>query len=102
MHFPFLGLRLGVLALCCFLVLGQRAYALDPHKQITQYVHDAWKTNDGLPQNASQALLQTRDGYLWVGTEEGLSRFDGSRFKVFNSQNTAGIKSNFILALFED
>lgn len=44
----------------------------------------AWSTEDGLPGNSVTALLQARDGYLWVGTTHGLARFDGVRFKVFN------------------
>ncbi len=53
------------------------ATALDPAKAITQYAHQVWKTDQGLPQNSIQAILQTRDGYLWLGTERGLVRFDG-------------------------
>ena len=46
-------------------------YALDPDKAITQYAHDIWQVEDGLPQNSAGAVVQTRDGYLWIGTEEG-------------------------------
>jgi len=42
-----------------------------------------WTTEDGLPKNTVISLLQTHDGYLWVGTREGLARFDGVRFTVF-------------------
>ena len=41
-----------------------------------------WQTDEGLPQNSVHAIAQTRDGYLWVGTREGLARFDGVRFTV--------------------
>ncbi len=47
------------------------------------YLSDVWQTEEGLPQNAIQAITQTRDGYLWVGTPVGLVRFDGVRFTVF-------------------
>jgi ligand-binding sensor domain-containing protein len=42
-----------------------------------------WRVRDGLPQNAVQALAQTPDGYLWIGTNGGLVRFDGSKFRLF-------------------
>ncbi|HEX3798671.1 MAG TPA: two-component regulator propeller domain-containing protein [Verrucomicrobiae bacterium] len=66
-----------------------------------QYSSRAWLMEEGLPQNAVQALTQTRDGYLWVGTLKGLSRFDGAQFTVFNPQNTPGLKSSSISALCE-
>lgn len=60
------------------------AQALDPGKALTQYVLDVWQIEQGLPQNSVQAIAQTRDGYLWIGTSEGLARFDGLRFTVFD------------------
>ena len=67
-----------------------------------QYRFDSWMTGDGLPQNSVYEIIQTRDGYLWLATADGLARFDGVRFTVFNKANTAGIKSNRFIALFED
>jgi PAS domain S-box-containing protein len=75
---------------------------LDPSKSITQYVHDIWTTENGLPQNSVLALAQTPDGYLWLGTEEGLVRFDGMRFVTFNKGNTPGFQSNEVDALLVD
>jgi signal transduction histidine kinase/ligand-binding sensor domain-containing protein len=66
------------------LVCTTSAYALDPHKAITQFVHTAWTGQDGAPSNI-QALAQTTDGYLWLGTATGLFRFDGVRFTHFES-----------------
>src|SRR5688572_1896983 len=57
--------------------------------------------SDGVPHNAVSSVLQTRDGYLWIGTAQGLARFDGVRFKVFNAQNTPAIKGQRILFLHE-
>ena len=51
---------------------------------LAEYVSRVWQTENGLPQNAVQAIVQTRDGYLWLGTPAGLVRFDGVRFTVFN------------------
>ena len=56
----------------------------------------------GLPKSVVRALLQTRDGYLWIGTPEGLARFDGVDFTVFDENNTPGLKSRDIVSLFED
>jgi PAS domain S-box-containing protein len=75
---------------------------LDPSKAITQYTHDVWKTEAGLPQNSVLAITQTRDGYLWLGTEEGLARFDGVSFSVFDKRTTPAIGTNTISALLED
>ena len=61
------------------------ASALDPAKRITQYGRDVWQIEDGLPQSTMKAIEQTREGYLWLGTEEGVARFDGMRFTVFDS-----------------
>ena len=74
---------------------------LDPTKAITQYIHESWNTSNGLPQNNGHALCQTRDGYIWIGTQEGLVRFDGMRFTVFNNKNSI-LPDNWINALAED
>jgi signal transduction histidine kinase/ligand-binding sensor domain-containing protein/CheY-like chemotaxis protein len=75
---------------------------LDPHKPISQYVHKVWHSDDGLPQNSAQAMLQTNDGYVWIGTEEGLVRFNGVEFKVFNKDNTDAIRHNDVRVLYQD
>ena len=62
----------------------------------------SWQTEQGLPQNTVQSILQTRDGYLWLGTKEGLARFDGVRFVVFDKQNTPQLPHNQIRHLYED
>ena len=66
----------------CFLLLlaGKSCLAVDPSKQITQYAHSVWRTQDGFLNGAISEITQTRDGYLWIGTENGLLRFDGVRF----------------------
>lgn len=77
-------------------------YALDPNKSITQYIHDVWKMDDGLPQNVVTEIVQARKGYIWLGTQEGLVRFDGVQFTVYDKKNTVEIKKDYIIALFED
>jgi len=66
------------------------------------FLVDAWTTEEGLPQSSVIALTQTRDGYLWMGTLNGLVRFDGSRFTVFDQSNTPGLGNSPIVYLFED
>src|SRR5262245_4349483 len=63
---------------------------------------DSWTTDNGLPQNEINDITQTRDGYLWLTTCNGLARYDGARFKVFNPGNTKGLKTSRLQYLFED
>lgn len=62
---------------------------------------DTWTTENGLPQNSINDILQTRDGYLWLATNGGLVRFDGARFVVFD-RSVEGIKSQRVRRLLED
>ncbi|MGH7595183.1 MAG: two-component regulator propeller domain-containing protein [bacterium] len=89
------------LALSTSDLIGQTAapFILDPSKAITQYSHDVWQYDQGLPQSAIQALTQTPDGYIWIGFEEGLARFDGVQFTLFQKANTPAITYNNIFAL---
>ena len=82
-----------------FVVCAVPLQAIDPSPAITQYVHRAWRTEDGLPQITAMALAQTPDGYLWIGTNNGLARFDGVRFTVYNRTNTPELRDNAITAL---
>jgi len=76
--------------------------ALDPTKAVTQYMIGYWNDETGLPQNNVRSILQTKDGYTWIGTEEGLARFDGVKFTLFNESNTPLISKNYISCLFQD
>ncbi len=71
----------------------------DPKKAITQLSHEVWQSDHGLPQNSITAIQQTEDGFLWLGTQEGLVRFDGVRFTVFDKNNTPQIRNNHIVDL---
>ncbi|HEX7192303.1 MAG TPA: two-component regulator propeller domain-containing protein [Thermoanaerobaculia bacterium] len=83
------------------LLLATGAFALDPHRALTQARLSVWTSDAGLPQNTIDAIVQTRDGYLWMGTEEGLARFDGVRFVVSDRESAPGLRSPFISSLFE-
>ncbi|HKX30054.1 MAG TPA: two-component regulator propeller domain-containing protein [Blastocatellia bacterium] len=85
-----------------WLAVCLQAQALDPRKAVSQYRHQIWRTENGLPQNSIYAITQTPDGYLWLGTSGGLVRFDGVRFTTFDSSNTGAIKRNTISRLFAD
>ncbi len=78
------------------------AHALDPHLAISQYVFDNWQIQQGLPQNSVEALARTPDGYLWLATHEGLVRFDGVRFTVFDRDNTPQLRTRIITRLHVD
>jgi ligand-binding sensor domain-containing protein/signal transduction histidine kinase len=60
-----------------------------------------WQVEEGLPQNTVTSVVQTRDGYLWIGTYSGLTRFDGVRFVVFDDKNTPEFHDRRITSLFE-
>ena len=85
-----------------FLFAAINAHAsLDPNAPFRRFVHQGWQTSQGLPQNSVLSMAQTRDGYLWVGTEEGLARFDGVRFTIFDPR-TLGLENNTIQTLLVD
>src|SRR6516225_4462232 len=71
-----------------------------------QFTIAQWRSDTISPQNAVITavitIIQTRDGYLWLGTPDGLLRFDGDRFTTFNEGNTPGLKSGSVVKLFED
>src|SRR5581483_6818597 len=78
---------------------GLTADALDPAKHLREYARRTWGPAEGLPQNTVHAIQQTKDGYLWFGTEEGVARFDGVQFTTFSKLNTPAFKSNNVTAL---
>src|SRR4051812_35908434 len=78
---------------------GMRAHALAREGDLNQLSRRAWQTETGLPQNTVHSIAQTTDGYIWVATEEGIARFDGAGFRVFDKQNTPALRSNDVRAL---
>ncbi len=67
-----------------------------------EYTVRAWLTEDGLPQSSVKSMVQTPDGYLWLATFNGLARFDGVRFTVFDTANVPGLPGNRLTRLFVD
>jgi signal transduction histidine kinase/ligand-binding sensor domain-containing protein len=82
--------------------LGLPAAQTRPEATPVAYGVTRYTAEQGLPHNTVRALLQTRDGYLWIGTLAGLARFDGVRFKVFDMSNTPEMLNDAINALAED
>ncbi|MFO1515253.1 MAG: two-component regulator propeller domain-containing protein [Verrucomicrobiota bacterium] len=70
--------------------------------EMPEFAIQTWTTQDGMPQNSVTALLQTRAGYIWAATYNGIAQFDGVRFKVFDSSNTEDLPNSRITSLFED
>jgi len=91
--------RLHNWALSVGLVAAGTLQAFGPLSSLPGYSSRIWHTVDGLPEDSIQALAQTRDGYLWIGTSGGLVRFDGVRFVVFSRESTAAFRENSISAL---
>lgn len=91
-----MGRAVTVFALAACFAAG--AFALDPRKSPTQYSRTTWTQERGLPHDTIRAITQTTDGYLWLGTDEGLARFDGYEFVVYNKTN-GDLPDNSITAL---
>ncbi len=90
-------LMTGLAVTCLF---GQ-AGALDPNRQTSQYVREQWSTRGGLLEGAVHAIAQTPDGYLWIGTDKGLVRFDGFNFSPVASASPV-LVNDPILGLVTD
>src|SRR5580704_11439530 len=82
---------LGILLVCCAC-----AFALDPSLDVSQYAHTAWRIREGFPKGIIYAIAQTPDGYLWLGTEFGLLRFDGVRAAPWQPPMGERLPGNFI------
>lgn len=92
--------RAGLWLCLFFLALPAGVRAAEP--STSPFVVDSWDSEAGLPDNEVISVIQGRDGYLWLGTLNGLVRFDGIHFTVFNVNNTPGLDSDRIVYLFED
>jgi ligand-binding sensor domain-containing protein/signal transduction histidine kinase len=81
------------------LILCSAALGLAPDRRISQYAHTAWRIQDGFFSGTPQAITQTADGYLWIGTEAGLVRFDGIRFVPWTATKGESLPSSRIHSL---
>jgi ligand-binding sensor domain-containing protein/signal transduction histidine kinase len=102
---PFMNSKLRSILLFVGLWLAATVQAWPATSANSPFSVDVWDSEDGLPQNSIISMTQTRDGFLWLGTLDGLVRFDGQRsqrFLVLDESNTPGLKSSRIVYLFED
>ena len=78
------------------------AHAIDPNRAMSQYIHDQWGVEKGFPGGSVHAIAQTPDGYLWIGTDKGLVRFDGINFRLLQPSSPALFPAGPVLELATD
>lgn len=88
-----------LLIVVCF---ANAAHALDPNEAVSRYLRDQWGAEEGFPGGTVYAIAQTPDGYLWIGTEQGLVRFDGVHFVLLQHSNSATSPVGPVLGLTVD
>ena len=86
-------------AACCCAPLCLPARDARQDKPVNAYFRETWTTREGLPHNQVNAIAQTPDGYLWFGTWEGLVRYNGLEFHVFDRRNTPALRDNGIRSI---
>ena len=94
-------LQIAGLWLCVFWS-GIAAMAENGAQSDSPFIVDSWSVKEKLPESAVISVIQTRDGYLWLGTLNGLVRFDGNAFTPFNVNNTPALPDDRVVFLFED
>jgi ligand-binding sensor domain-containing protein/signal transduction histidine kinase len=90
----------GVVLACVLLACCPSVFASNPSLDVGQYAHTSWKIRDGFTKGQISSIAQTPDGYLWLGTEFGLLRFDGVRNVPFQPPANQQLPSNYIWSLF--
>ncbi len=93
---------IALAVLVCMVSAPISAWALDPHRALTQALLRKWQFQQGLPQPTINKILQTADGYIWLGTPSGLYRFDGIRFTAAPEEGKASLADLWIQDLCED
>ena len=93
------SIRVAALALAALLAWALPVHALQPDKALHHYVRSTWSIEEGLPQISALAIAQDRRGYIWVGTQSGLARFDGVRFEAFTADDTPALPGIWVRAL---
>jgi signal transduction histidine kinase/ligand-binding sensor domain-containing protein len=82
-----------------FWLIPASAWALDPTRHLSQYAHAAWRARDGFFNGTPNVVAQTSDGYIWVGTNAGLLRFDGVRFVPWHPGNGQRLPAPYVVSL---
>jgi signal transduction histidine kinase/ligand-binding sensor domain-containing protein len=86
----------GTVLIVSLLAINSRAFALNPALDVSQYAHTTWKIRDGFPKGFVNSIAQTPDGYLWLGTEFGLVRYDGVGNVAWQPPRDQGLPDNYI------
>jgi ligand-binding sensor domain-containing protein len=94
--------RVVVCGVAIQLLAGLNAHALDTKRRVTQYAQTHFGARDGMPHGLVNSMAQTPDGYLWTSSEEGLARFDGATFTIFDHRRTEGIPTNEFTSVVVD
>jgi len=102
-HLRVVALTIALTALAVVDAVAQRTRVVPSTSDSRDgsWVHESWTVKDGLPVNSINGIIQDRTGYIWAATFDGLVRFDGVRFTVFNSANSEELPSNRIIQLRE-
>src|SRR3974390_2381015 len=103
-HFNFIHLSSRLVCLLALADYAPTALAFSPGEapRNSIYSYDVWQVEDGWVPNTVTSILQSRNGYIWMGTYQGLVRFDGVNFALFDAVHTAGLQNSRITALYED
>ncbi|MCY7387358.1 MAG: diguanylate cyclase [Burkholderiales bacterium] len=88
-----------VASLFLFALFACPVAALDTKKPLAEFMHQTWSVDNGLPQSTIRDICQTKDGYLWFATHEGVARFDGLVFTVFDESNAPVLSGSGVVAL---
>ena len=88
-----------LLILTCYSAYSAPSSAIKEVLPLSDYFTQTWNTHDGLPHNGINAISQTTDGYLWIGTWEGLTRFNGREFKVYTRGSKVGLPDSAVKSL---
>src|SRR5687768_5472557 len=89
-------------SLLALMLVAAPLLALPPDRAISQYVRRSWTVEKGLPHGTVRGITQTSDGYLWFATYEGVVRFNGERFRIFDKASTIGIPNSSVMSIFRD
>lgn len=84
------------------ILINGHVYSQKPISNLDEYSIQVWTTDEGLPSNNLRQVVQDKRGYIWVSSFNGLMRFDGHTFDIFNSEKIPGIKSNGFSTIAED
>jgi len=93
---------LRTLHACLLFALPLLALAIPPDVPLRTLAHQSWSLEAGLPQSSANDIAFDRDGFVWIGTENGLARFDGNQFQVFHERDVPALKSSFVTRLYRD